>query len=70
MTFAVKQGDEVATTFQTDDQGHFRVLLPPGHNTVMRKDYTSAVGSYGPFPVDVSAGKITNVQWQCDTGLR
>jgi len=70
MAFAVKQGDEVVTTFQTDDQGHFRVLLAAGHYTVVRKDYTSAIGSYGPFPVKVTAGKMTSVRWECDTGMR
>ena len=70
MAFAVKQGDGVVTTFQTDVQGHFRVLLPAGHYTVVRKDYTSSIGSYGPFPVEVSAGKMTSVRWECDTGMR
>jgi hypothetical protein len=70
MEFAVKRGDEVVTTFQTDDQGHFRVVLPAGHYTVLRKNYASSIGSYGPFPVEVSLGKMTSVHWECDTGLR
>ncbi len=70
MQFAVKQDDEVVTTFQTDDQGHFRIQLPAGHYSVVRKDYSSAIGSYGPFPVEVIAGKMTSVRWECDTGLR
>ena len=68
--FEVKQGDRVITSFQTDAQGHFRVLLEPGHYTISRKDYTSAVGSYGPFEVEVSRGKMAAVRWECDTGLR
>ncbi len=70
ITFEVKQGDRVITSFQTDAQGHFRVLLEPGHYTISRKDYTSAVGSYGPFAAEVSPGKMASVQWECDTGLR
>jgi hypothetical protein len=70
MTFEVKQGERVITSFQTDAQGRFRVLLEPGHYTISRKDYTSAVGSYGPFEVEVSPGKMATVQWECDTGLR
>ncbi len=70
MAFVVKQDDKVVTTFQTDEQGHFRVLLPRGHYTVVRKDHTSSIGSYGPFPVEVSPGKMTTVRWECDTGLR
>ncbi len=70
MAFEVKSGSRVVTSFQTDDQGRFRVLLEPGHYTVVRKDYAGAVGSYGPFEVDISRGKMASVQWQCDTGLR
>jgi hypothetical protein len=70
MAFEVKQGDRVVSSFQTDAQGHFRVLLEPGHYTISRKDYTTAVGFYGPFEVEVSRGKMATVQWECDTGLR
>ena len=70
MSFEVKQGDRVITSFQTDEQGHFRQALEPGHYTVARKDWKSAVGSYGPFEVVVSRGKMTAVDWKCDTGLR
>ena len=66
----VKQGDRVITSFQTDKQGDFRVLLDPGHYTVVRKDYAGAVGNYGPFEVDVSRSKMTSVNWSADTGLR
>lgn len=58
------------TTFQTDDQGHFRLSLQPGHYTIVRQNYKGAIGSYGPFEVDVSQGKMVRVYWNCDTGLR
>ena len=70
MVFVVKQGEQMVTTFQTDEQGHFRIGLAPGHYTIARKDLTRAVGHYGPFEVEVSPGKMTRVQWECDTGLR
>ncbi|HEX4665057.1 MAG TPA: hypothetical protein VH207_00550 [Chthoniobacterales bacterium] len=70
ISFLVKQGDRVITSFQTDEQGHFRVLLDPGHYTIVRKDYVGAVGNYGPFEVDVSPAKMTSVNWTADTGLR
>ncbi len=70
MAFEVKQGTRVIASFQTDAQGHFRVFLAPGRYTIMRKDFTSAIGSYGPFEVDVSEGKMASVRWTCDTGLR
>ena len=67
--FLVKQGDRVVTSFKTDAEGRFRVSLGPGHYSVVRKE-RSAVGSYGPFEVEVAAGKMSTVQWKCDTGLR
>ena len=70
MAFEVKQGDRVMTSFQTDDQGRFRVSLQPGHYTISRKDWKAAIGSYGPFEIDVRQGKMTKVSWDCDTGLR
>lgn len=69
-TFEVKQGDRLIISFQTDAEGHFRQTLEAGHYTISRKDWKSAVGSYGPFEVVVSAGRMTTVQWNCDTGIR
>ncbi len=68
--FMVKRGEDEVTSFQTDDQGRFRVLLRPGHYAVSRKDWQAAVGFYGPFEVDVKKGAMTKVEWKCDTGLR
>ena len=67
--FEVQQNGRVVREFQTDDQGHFRVFLPPGHYTVSRKN-PQAIGSYGPFEVDVATGKMSSVNWKCDSGLR
>jgi hypothetical protein len=68
--FEVKQGDRAITSFQTDEQGHFRQALAPGDYTISRKDWKVAIGSYGPFEVSVSPGKMTAVHWSCDTGIR
>jgi len=70
-TFVVqnKKGAEVAS-FTTDDQGRFRVPLTPGHYTVSKEGKKHGIGHYGPFDVDVVAGRMTNVQWECDTGIR
>ncbi len=70
MAFEVKQGGRVIGSFQTDDHGQFRVSLKPGYYTISRKDWKASIGSYGPFEVDVSEGKMTKVHWDCDTGLR
>ena len=29
-----------------------------------------ATGVHGPFEADVALGKMTNVQWECDSGIR
>lgn len=68
--FVVKKGDDPVTSFTTDDQGWFRIPLLPGHYTVSKKDREGKLGSYGPFEVDVVAGQMTKVQWDCDTGVR
>ena len=70
-TFVVEneKGAEVAS-FTTDDQGRFRVPLTPGHYTVSKEGKKHGIGHYGPFDVDVVAGRMTNVQWECDTGIR
>ena len=70
MPFVVENEKGPAASFKTDDQGRFRVLLPPGHYKVTRQGATHAIGKFGPFEVDVVAGKMTKVQWDCDTGLR
>ena len=45
-------------------------LVPPGHYKVSHKGRKSSIGRFGPFEVDVVAGKITKVEWQCDSGIR
>ena len=69
-TFVVENQKGETTSFTTDDQGHFRTLLAPGHYRVSLKGRTSSIGRYGPFEVDVVAGQMTKVQWQCDSGMR
>jgi hypothetical protein len=69
-TFAAENEKGEVTSFTTDEQGHFRVPLPPGHYKVSRKGRKSGVGRYGPFEADVLAGKTTRVEWECDSGIR
>jgi hypothetical protein len=68
--FAVENQSGEVTLFTTDDQGRFRTSLAPGHYKVSLKGKTRGIGRYGPFEVDVVAGKMTKVHWQCDSGLR
>jgi hypothetical protein len=70
-TFVVKEEkDSVASEFTTDSQGHFRVSLPPGHYKVSLKGRKGGPGRFGPFDVEVVAGRMTKVQWECDSGIR
>jgi hypothetical protein len=69
-TFAVENNTGEVTSFTTDSQGRFRALLPPGQYKVSLKGRRSSIGRFGPFEVDVAPGKITKVQWQCDSGIR
>ena len=69
-TFEVKKGDLAVASFTTDAQGHFRISLPAGAYAVAKKDWKSRVGFFGPFPVEVTAGEMQTVQWNCDTGMQ
>jgi len=69
-TFLVKKGDLTIASFTTDDRGRFQISLPPGHYSISRKDWTSRVGFYGPFEVEIAAGQIKKVEWNCDTGMQ
>jgi hypothetical protein len=68
--FAVENKAGVVASLTTDEEGRFRVLLSPGHYTVSLKDRKGGIGRFGPWDVDVVAGKVTKVEWQCDSGMR
>jgi hypothetical protein len=71
VTFVVKNENEaVVASFTTDNEGRFRTSLAPGHYMVAMEGRKSGIGKYGPFDVDVVAGKMTRVTWECDTGIR
>lgn len=68
--FVVENEKGEVASFTTDEQGRFRVSLPVGHYTVSMKRKKMRIGRFGPFSVEVAAGKMTKVQWDCDTGMR
>ena len=68
--FVVQNDKGPVTSLTTDAQGQFRIFLAPGHYTVSIKQRRGGIGRYGPFDVDVVAGQMTKVEWQCDTGMR
>ena len=68
--FVVRQGERVVASFMTDDEGRFRVALPPGRYEVVAQGKRPRIGSWGPFAVEVVAGEMTKVNWNCDSGMR
>ena len=70
VAFVVENERGTVTSFTTDDQGQFRISLASGHYTVSREGRKGGIGKFGPFEVDVVAGKMTRVQWTCDVGIR
>ena len=69
LEFAVQNENGTIASFTTDANGAFRVTVPAGHYTVLRKT-RGKIGRFGPFQVDVVAGKMTKVEWTCDSGMR
>jgi len=69
-TFVIENNSREIASFTTNDKGHFRASVPPGHYKVSLKGRKSSIGRFGPFEVDVVAGKMTNVHWECDSGIR
>jgi hypothetical protein len=68
--FVVENEKSEVASFTTDDQGRFRISVPPGHYKVSIKGKRPGIGHYGPFEVDVAPGKMTKVEWECDSGIR
>lgn len=68
--FLVTKESRAVTSFHTDSEGRFQVTLPPGHYTVSRKDQKPGIGGYAQFEVDVIAGEMKQVHWECDSGIR
>jgi len=68
--FAVENEKGEVASFTTDGQGHFWTSVPPGYYKVSMQGRKSSIGRFGPFEVDVVAGKMTSVQWECDSGIR
>jgi hypothetical protein len=68
--FSVQNENGVITSFTTDNEGRFHLLLKPGHYNVSPTDRQRGIRRFGPWEVDVVAGKITKVEWHGDSGMR
>ena len=67
--FTVGNEKGVVRSFTTDREGRFRVSLKPGHYVVTLAEHRFP-RPCGPFEVDVESGKMTTVEWRCDSGMR
>ncbi len=68
--FVVRKDTKEVAAFTTDAEGKYRVELPPGKYDVLARDQQHKFGGWGPFPVEVVAGRMTTKQIDCDSGLR
>ena len=68
--FVVRQGERIVTKFVTDDHGRFSIPLAPANYEVLAENQRHKFGGYGPWPVEVVAGEMTKVHFDCDSGLR
>src|SRR5690349_25011386 len=67
--FSVANEKGTVTSFTTDSNGRFRLSLSPGHYVVSLAEKRFPLPC-GPFEIDVEPGKMTNVEWHCDSGMR
>ena len=67
--FTIKSDTGTVTSFTTGADGRFHLLLPPGHYVVSLVQQRF-MRPCGPFEVDVVSGKMTHLEWRCDTGMR
>ena len=70
-TFTVNRGSSTVTSFQSDDQGHFTVMLYPGtYAVVPAVDAPLMNPSSQIKTVTVGATGLTTVELEFDTGIR
>ncbi len=67
--FTIGNEKGMVTSFTTDSEGRFRISLKPGHYAIVLAEQRFP-RPCGPFDVDVVSGKMTKVEWGCDTGMR
>jgi hypothetical protein len=68
-TFTVTSDSGSVTRFTTDTMGRFKVLLKPGHYVVLLAE-NRFPKPCGRFEISVKPGKMTDVEWRCDSGMR
>jgi hypothetical protein len=67
--FKVANEKGTVTSFTTDGEGRFRLALSPGHYSVSLAE-NRFPRPCGPYKIDVESGKMTRVEWRCDSGMQ
>jgi len=67
--FTIANEKGTVTSFTTDGEGRFRISLNPGHYAVSLSE-NRFPRPCGPFEIDIESGKMTKVEWHCDSGMR
>lgn len=70
VTFTLRRADTTVGSITTDENGRFRVLLPPGLYSAVTRDGKPGFGACGPFQVEVLSGHICKIEWQCESGMK
>lgn len=69
-TFTVmNQSKQPVTQFQTDEQGHFQIALPPG-TYILQPETPNALPRAADQTVTVTKGQFTDLQITFDSGIR
>jgi hypothetical protein len=68
--FVVESAAGVIATFKTDEQGNFKVDLPPGRYSIRTKEVGIKGRGCGLSDIEVTAGSFKKVQVECDSGMR
>ena len=69
-TLVVETAAGSTKTVTTDEQGHFKIELPPGRYSIRTEKKTGVKGGCGMKDIEVTASGFKQVHLECDTGMR
>ncbi len=69
-TLVVETATGSIKTVTTDEQGHFKIELPPGRYSIRAEKIGMKGRGCGLKDIEVTAGEFKQVSLQCDTGMR
>lgn len=69
-SFSVETAAGKIATFKTDEQGHFKVELPPGKYTIKMEQPRMKGRGCSLADIEVTAANFKHVHLNCDTGIR